>query len=103
MVLISTTLGMLVLSLPVLEDVVDVLGGLLVLLFISLLIQVLVNLIHKVQVEGPHVFIWLEGLLHVAELFIAVPSVALTAPTMTTTIDVTEALSSVHEGLVPVA
>ena len=50
MVLISTTLGMLVLSLPVLEDVVDVLGRLLVLLFISLLIQVLVDLIHKVQV-----------------------------------------------------
>ena len=102
MVFISTTLGTLVLSLPVLEDVVNVSGGLLVLLFISLLIQVLVDLIHKVKVERPHVLVWLEGLLHVAELFVAGPSIAFTTPAMTITVDVTEALSSVHEGLVSV-
>ena len=103
LVLFSTTISPLVLFLPVLEDFVDVTDGLLLLLIILLLIQVLVDLIHKVKVERPHVLVRLEGFLLVAELFMAVPSIAITAPTMATAINVTKALSSVHEGFVSVA
>ena len=102
----STTISPLVLFLPVLEDFVDVTDGLwflLILLIILLLIQVLVDLIHKVKVERPHVLVRLEGFLLIAELFMAVPSIAITAPTMATTVNVTKALSSVHEGFVSVA
>ena len=99
----STTISPLVLFLPVLEDFVDVTDGLLFLLIILLLIQVLVDLIHKVKVERPHVLVRLECFLLIAELFMAVPSIAITAPTMATTVNVTKALSSVHEGFVSVA
>ena len=102
----STTISPLVLFLPVLEDFVDVTDGLwflLILLIILLLIQVLVDLIHKVKVERPHVLVRLECFLLIAELFMAVPSIAITAPTMATTVNVTKALSSVHEGFVSVA
>ena len=117
--LIITAFSPLILSLPVLEDVFDVACGLvLLIIFILLLLQVLVHLIHKVEVKGPHVLARLEGFLHIselvyaqsvldelslAELVVAIPTVAFTAPTMTITVNVTKALSSVHEGFVSVA
>ena len=99
---IRATLCALVLPLPVLEDVIYVSGGLLLLLIVKiLLLQVLVHLIHKVQVEGLHEFVRLKSLLMVV---MAVPTISITAPTVATpTVNITKALPSVHEGFIPVA